>query len=375
MTSPQPNAITRPPVELSGTYPGYGFAGLGVNTAIGNFTIRADVPGRLRSEAGQVAMLHVAAADPGRATEAVRAALPEISRLAPADAPAVLMGPFRLPDGCLLLADFEAVTPPDARAQIPDILARHLDQDGITEAEISTASQVGSRYDVPGSFTPVARAWLAGPGLSRGSGIFPVLEPAIVDAGTRWLSDRLAPGAELRAILAGLDVPVAPEALDAVLAGARRGGTYAMTAVATDFSSFAASTVFGEFLATGISLSAAGASWTAAEVTAQMRAQREIIRSSAAGESLAWAGVTAQPGGRFVFTANPGARDYRMVGPVWYQLLSADQLQRMGGQPPGATGLPGGRVEVTIGEPEQWLPGHPDRATVETEARRITGTR
>ena len=46
-------------------------------------TIRADVPGRLRSEAGQVAMLHVTAADPGRATEAVRAALPEISRLAP----------------------------------------------------------------------------------------------------------------------------------------------------------------------------------------------------------------------------------------------------------------------------------------------------
>lgn len=39
MTSPQPNAITRPPVELFGTYPGYGFAGLGVNTAIGNLTL------------------------------------------------------------------------------------------------------------------------------------------------------------------------------------------------------------------------------------------------------------------------------------------------------------------------------------------------
>jgi len=39
MTSPQPNAITRPPVELYGTHAGYGFAGLGVNTAIGNFTL------------------------------------------------------------------------------------------------------------------------------------------------------------------------------------------------------------------------------------------------------------------------------------------------------------------------------------------------
>jgi hypothetical protein len=75
--------------------------------------IRADVPGRLRSAAGQVVMLHITAADAGRATEAVRAALPEISGLAPADTPAVLMGPFRLPDGCLLLADFEAVTEPE----------------------------------------------------------------------------------------------------------------------------------------------------------------------------------------------------------------------------------------------------------------------
>jgi hypothetical protein len=30
--------ITRPPVEIFGQYPGYGFAGLGVSTAIGNFT-------------------------------------------------------------------------------------------------------------------------------------------------------------------------------------------------------------------------------------------------------------------------------------------------------------------------------------------------
>lgn len=271
-------------------------------------TIRADVPGRLRSEAGQVVMLLITAADPGRATEAVRAALPEISSLAPADTPAVLMGPFRLPDGCLLLADFEAVTPPEARARIPGILARHLEQDGITGAEIGRASQVGSRYDAPGSFTPVARAWLAGPGLRRGSGVFPVLAPAIVEAGTRWLGGRLAPGTELRAILAGMDVPVSVDALDAVLANARRSGTYTMAAVATDFRSVAASVVFGEFLATGVSLLAAGANWPAAEVAGQMRAQREIIRSCAADDSLAWAGVTAPAGRPVRVHRRPGRR-------------------------------------------------------------------
>jgi RHS repeat-associated protein len=37
--------ITRPPVEIFGQYPGYGFAGLGVSTAIGNFTQTAfDLP-------------------------------------------------------------------------------------------------------------------------------------------------------------------------------------------------------------------------------------------------------------------------------------------------------------------------------------------
>jgi hypothetical protein len=32
------SVITRPPVEIFGRYPGYGFAGIGVSTAIGNFT-------------------------------------------------------------------------------------------------------------------------------------------------------------------------------------------------------------------------------------------------------------------------------------------------------------------------------------------------
>lgn len=33
-----PSAITRPPTEIFGRHTGYGFAGLGVSTAIGNFT-------------------------------------------------------------------------------------------------------------------------------------------------------------------------------------------------------------------------------------------------------------------------------------------------------------------------------------------------
>ena len=38
MPSQTASLVTRPPVEILGRYPGYGFAGLSVSTAIGNFT-------------------------------------------------------------------------------------------------------------------------------------------------------------------------------------------------------------------------------------------------------------------------------------------------------------------------------------------------
>jgi RHS repeat-associated protein len=50
MSSPRPRFITRPTAELLGSVPGYGFAGVGVNTATGNFTTsQADLsfPGAL----------------------------------------------------------------------------------------------------------------------------------------------------------------------------------------------------------------------------------------------------------------------------------------------------------------------------------------
>ena len=84
-----------------------------------------------------------------------------------------------------------------------------------------------------------------------------------------------------------MDIPVTLEALDAVLAGARRPGTYAMTAVATDFSSVAISVVFGEFLGTGVSLLAAGANWTAAEVPGRCAPS---ARPSAPRAAKAWPG-------------------------------------------------------------------------------------
>jgi hypothetical protein len=57
--------------------------------------------------------------------------------------------------------------------------------------------------------------------------------------------------------------------------------------------------------------------------------------------------------------------------PMWYQVLSQAQLERLRGLPPGAAELASGRFELTIGEPEQWVPGHRDHKAVRARARHI----
>jgi hypothetical protein len=45
--------------------------------------------------------------------------------------------------------------------------------------------------------------------------------------------------------------------------------------------------------------------------------------------------------------------------------------QWLRGLPPGAAELASGRFELTIGEPEQWVPGHRDHKAVRARARHI----
>lgn len=324
----------------------------------------------LRSEEGLRAQLHVVCAqDGGRVLGALRAAVPDLAGLAPDDCPAVVMGPYPVPGGCLLMLDYEAVTPPGARTQIPGILVRRLEEAGITEAEIGPARQIGRRYGLLESFAPVAKAWLASPRPQPGRGVFPVVAPVLVDAGMEWITSLLSPGMDLGAVIISAEIEVSPEMLREVLDGLR-GSHVLMSAVATDFTLFSGSIAYGQFLGSGVALAAAGAGWPAADVAARMRAQREIIRARADDEEVEWAAVTARASNRGMLLPAP-VREYRMVGPAWYQLLSPEQLRRIGGPPPGAVELPGGRTELTIGEPEQWVPGHPGCDAVQQQARRL----
>ena len=59
------------------------------------------------------------------------------------------------------------------------------------------------------------------------------------------------------------------------------------------------------------------------------------------------------------------------AGPMWYRVLSRAQLERLRALPPGAVELAVGRSGLTIGEPEQWVPGHRDHDAIRARARHI----
>lgn len=103
-----------------------------------------------------------------------------------------------------------------------------------------------------------------------------------------------------------------------------------------------------------------------------MRSLRAVIREIAA--DVGWAGVTshaAMPHTQNVYRPGRAMQDEFGAGPVWYQVLSRAQLERLRGLPLGAAELASGWFELTIGEPEQWVPGHRDHKAIRARARHI----
>jgi hypothetical protein len=346
-------------------------------------TVLPDVIPGLRSQPSYFVRLEIMSGrDADLVASATRAAARELTGAAPRNAPVSVIGPCPIPGGCLLIADFDVDTGRDTLARVPAVLARHLEAASIADAVIRLARRAGDdRYETPRSFGPAAKAWLVGPQPVGGSGIFPRLEPLLAGAGTRWIREQLWPQAQLAAMIAGTEVLVDPDGADVIVEGRRHAPAgepeYNVSLVATDFTGSAAGAFFGDLLGTAVTLSAAGANWTADQVVTRMLAQRDIIRSHADAAVLEWAGVTASYDNGELLTGDQIGMDYQsgmehqLLGLVWYQVLSEGQLRRAGGPPLGAVRLPGGRFELTVGDASQWMPGSPARSIVEEQASRL----
>ena len=345
-------------------------------------TVLPDVIPTLRSQPSYFVRLEImSGSDPGPVVSAARAAARELTDKAPRNKPVRVIGPCPIPGGCLLIADFDDDTGRNTLARVPAVLTRHLEAAGITDAVIRLARLAGDRYETPQSFGPAAKAWLVGPQSAGGSGIFPRLEPVLADAGTQWIREQLWPQAQLAAVIVGTEVLVDPDGADLIVRGPRHapdgGPEYDVSLVATDFTDSAAGAFFGDLLGTAVTLSAAGANWTADQVAARMLAQRDIVRSRADAAVLEWAGVTASYDNSELLIGNytgidyESGMEYQILSTVWYQVLSEEQLRRAGGPPPGAARLPGGRYELTVGDADQWMPDSPDRSIMEEQVSRL----
>src|SRR5256885_1157811 len=105
--------------------------------------------------------------DPVRLRAALTAARREIAGLGPdtgsgAAGPAYLSPLIAVPDGQLMIVDFNGVPPATVRA-VPELVARHLTDGGIRDAVVDTPQRIGDRYATVTAFAPAARAWLRGP--------------------------------------------------------------------------------------------------------------------------------------------------------------------------------------------------------------------
>jgi hypothetical protein len=295
--------------------------------------------------------------------------------LAELDGPAYVSDPVTLPSGQLLMIDF-ASTPSRLCREAPGILARHLAEAGVRDAEIGLAPKIGTgRLAAIRPYSPLARALLLGtPGVPR-PGAKTVPPPGLIGLAEEWLHDQRQPSTELMAIIISTEVPLTWETLRPVVDAALPAGL-AIPVLAVDTGSSRASVLLGEFSGRGVALNIAGKKWGIRQVADRMRSQRDLIRTRAAGQGeLAWAGVTASSQSMNLVMADLTAGDEYDLGPMWYQVLSEGQLRRLGGPPPDAVELPGGRVELTIGEPEQWVPGHPQHDAIRAHARRIFSSR
>jgi hypothetical protein len=279
---------------------------------------------------------------------------------------AEVTGPIPVPGGGIL--QIHAGNAPPKISEIPRLLTQSLELAGITDAMVGPAPVAAPRYEVLESLGPAVRTVLCGPpSVPGGKRSVPSL---LIDIAVEWLRGEFQPGWELQALLIAAEVPVTWENLRSVIDGGLRV-LMSVSALATDFAAGAAAIVVGECLRSGVAMSAARAGWTTAEITSHMLRMREELRVHAQQPELWLASVTAAPDDsslRYMGLSNWSEDFYHLA---WYQILSPERLRLLGGPPPGSAELPGGRVELTVGEPEQWLPGHPDHEVVRDRAAQL----
>ncbi|MCA2216598.1 hypothetical protein [Jidongwangia harbinensis] len=371
-------------------------------------TVDPDVVAGLVPEATMIVQARSPAA-PDRLLAAMRTAAADLRELHEA----MSVGPVvPLPGGPVVVVEV-GTTPPALLRAVPDLVVRRLDEAGVRDARLVQQPSATPRYLPLRALAPAARtvlhhrpatpagpsdpgapgnaagggaAWLggsagpsdpgalgqpAGPGGAAGPG-------GLLEVAGAWLLGEHRPADSLVAMASSVAVDVEPGALVPALAPVLAAGATAV-AVSTNFAGRVAAAVVG----TGADPAGSAAFTMAAgdaEVAGALRRQREVLLRYA--DRVVWAGVTAEPDAddllflRWRDRGSPPDRpsvdrlaEVAVPDAMWCQILSPGHLARLGGPPPGATEVAPDRFVLTLGEPEQWLPGHPDREVLRRRGR------
>ncbi|SCF15099.1 hypothetical protein GA0070607_6174 [Micromonospora coriariae] len=301
---------------------------------------------------------------------------------------AVVSSPIILPGAQLLVIDLGPL-PAEHVLAIPELLVRQLRDAGVRDALVSVARR-GPSHDIE-EFGVSARAYLRGP-LGAPFGDAPCqLPPPLLNVALDWLHAERGRADELSAVVLGVQVPLTAEAAGPATAAVLSTLPTAITVtlLAGDLTNrLVAATVGGYHdVLPAAAFSVARPRDDPADLAGPMHRLRDKLRAHSG--SLVWAGVDAAPDSRRVstpqwsqrlpsdeetVTRRPGVEmlaDVLIPDAMWYQILSAGHLDRLGGLPPGAKPLPGRRAELTVGDAEQWLPGHPDALAVLARGREL----
>jgi hypothetical protein len=352
-------------------------------------TIDPELEGDLTTEATVVIQVRSAAA-PTRLVAALRAACGDIWALGDgaSGGPKFVSNVIPIPGGPIVMVDFGSTTEEDART-VPGLIARRLRDAGVLDAEIRLPDPNRGLLRAISGFTPMTQALLRGP-LGPPLGDRPANLPGdLLDLAIDWLRREHQPAAALVGVAASVEFPLEFESARSTMAEVLDAEARANLAV-SDFRTFVAAAAIecGGF--SELALTAAASAPDAGRLAGFLRRQRDLIRHVA--PAITWAGVTAEAHFTLYSTHwtdptpyqpprpgrpnphRPGVKqlaDILVPDAMWCQILSPGHLDRLGGVPPGAVEVAADRFELTIGEPEQWLPEHPDRAAVQARGREL----
>lgn len=295
----------------------------------------------------------------------------------------------RLAPGPLISVD-GGYTPDDLLATIPALVARRLDEAGVSAARIRWPDSGGDGFDWWGAFylVPRAVALHLSPVAPAALGLNPrtTVPSSWLEAACAWLGATQHPGDELRAAVSPVVVPFAIEDAAALMEQARRSGSATLVAGDPARRMVAVEAQFIGFQ--HLSLAGGGPTADDAELLAIFDSLVGVARSL--GPELGHARLSIEPafwamrasilderiqagwcrsewvdqlGDEITYDACP----YQVLGPGHLRRL-ADAGRRFGDE---LRPLGEGRAELSIGEPSSWLLDHPERSRVQAEAREL----